>query len=396
MFNYKHRLLVRILYLYPLLVVLSIMAVSYCSDEAAIVFDKNMPKQSHILRPPSSKNGHSTPPSFSTPTPPAVQQRPKRPRDPGIDGAVTTVLAYVGIVGARPEGRQEVLVPAGTKLTVEIQAIPGRLAAEDTEGLPDEFGGSLLDRVRAVLTVLHRLFPDIAKPIEGFKTAKVLEINTDLLPDPALDQYSRAMAEGILDTIAHRVWEYGKDVRFSRRLYVDFRSRKGDTDGERKKQALMDMFRQMDFVTQYELTNGLYSEKDIGPVGPLDRLTITNQDDKKPFANPALMLGTELLIDNQAAVYPWQALMDLSVRILSFDRSGALDEQRQTYDAIRDILRQLRGAEISDVVLARFLGHDIAQAVGAAFELALPPIEKISLDSIEDLNRIVAEVARAA
>jgi len=373
--------------------------VQFCLPASYLCSDKTQNEISvHLLRPKAFSNGVDQPERLFSQPPVTVPPT----EEPVIEDGTTTVIGLEGIVEVvdmvddKPV-REGVFVPGGTMFRSGERA-PIRLSREELNEVPSEFAGTPLDRVEAQAKVSHDLLQKYGEGFQPFTRNKVLEINTDLLP--TLEGDGIKAAKGILEIIAYKMWGYKSDGRFFRvtgeKIYLDFVSRKGTPEAEAKKAAIVELFKALELSEKHDLGKTLFTDA----VREADRLTITHAGDTEIFYNPALILGAETLVGKEIRVYPWEILMDLSIGILSIDRAIPLGEQQTAFESIMSIFDDLLKKEISESdlrqLVERLLSETLAESIAAAFELTLPPIEKIDLDQIDLLNDIMRSVAIAA
>lgn len=371
-----------------------------------------------VLRPPSYQNGKGKPDNFYPPTTtPSHTKTFVPPQGPGFkyeEGGVTKTFAFEGIVGFSEVDKKdgeavgpEVPVPAGTFVTSLEPTKVRPLSKTRIDSTPAEFGGTPLDFAEGLLKASHILSLEKGASFKEFPRDrnKVIEFNTDLFPDFDLevDSPERRLVEGVLTTVAHKMLRYERDVRFSRRVYIDFVSRDSTDEGKDTRSKVIELFKGLPLVRQHHLERLLFPVV----VESIDRLTITHKEDLATFQNPALILDEKAMADGKIMAYPWAAIMDLSIGILSIDRRMPPGEQIEAYNAIKGIFENLlipkeddeiREELLSrlDDILQRLLSDNRQEYINAALELALPPVQKLDLKAVDELNRIMIEVARYA
>jgi hypothetical protein len=389
MFNNTSKTISRLL-TYVLAIIMCFMSNYIISNSWTYNYNREITSLS--LRPTALKNS-SAGLSFRHPTPHDIREHKKRGK---IPGAYTEVAVYAGSVYAK-SGSKQYTVPAGTKIIVE-DGVLKYLSKEEKGGIREEFRGTPLKEILAQFLASQELSLEQIKRIEaafGFKDNKAIEINIDMLPDPAKDKNAENIVKGILETIARRMLFYRRDLRFSGKLYIEFVSRKGDTERQKSVEKL---FKSMDIVERYGLENML--SENAGDIEGSNKLTITYLNDQSEFYNPALILKTTAMEDEMIMVYPWHVSVDLAVSILSIDRDKPINDQRQVYQAIKLIFTDLLKGEVEDRdldrLLEQFLSQNREEYVYAARQLALPAVQQIGFDYIEELHKIIMEVARHA
>lgn len=369
-----------------------------------------------VLRPPSYQNGEGKPNSFyssaATPSPTKTYVPPQGLSFKHEEGGETKAFAFEGIVGFSEVDKDgqavgpEVLVPAGTFLTSVFLTRVRPLSKTKIATTPAEFGGTPLDFAEGQLKTSHILSLEKSRSFKDFPRVrnKVIEFNTDLFPDFDLKVASAGskLVEGVLTTVAYKILGYEKDGRFSRRIYIDFVSRDGTDEGEARRDRVVELFKRLPLVQKQHLERMLHPVV----VEPLDRLTITHRGDRAAFQNPALVLDNMVISEGKIMAYPWATIMNLSVGILSIDRGVPLEEQIEAYNAIKGIFENLlitkedaareRLLSRLDDILQRLLSDKRVKYIEAAFELVLPPVQALDLKAVDDLIKIMIEVAKYA
>jgi hypothetical protein len=305
----------------------------------------------------------------------------------------TTVLTFEGCVERIDFSTGKVKeIPAGT----EFDGKGGlKLLTAKQKDVPPEFRGTPLDEVSAQFELSQKIALSATDELEGFLDDKVIEINVDMLPDPVTGADSEGITRGVLDVIAHKMLSFKRDSRFSGKLHIGFISRSGDAV---KLENILRQFKELDTVKYHALDNMLAVK--ARSARPGDKITISYLDDNGLFLNPALMLMSRAVTEEGVMAYPWHAFIDLAVGVLSIDRSLPLDRQQAAVDSIKMIFQDLFKGVIDtgslDSLLKSFLSRDIEVSVIAARQLALPALQVIDYAEIEELNRMMREVASNA
>ncbi|MDD5504636.1 MAG: hypothetical protein PHV77_04915 [Candidatus Omnitrophica bacterium] len=307
---------------------------------------------------------------------------------------VTTVIVHEGRVKTTDlsTGRIDD-IPAGTK--VQVGKSPTFLEDRDRDNIPFEFRGGPLDEVSAQSKRSGEIASSATDKFKGFSHNKAIEINVDMFPDPGAGKDAEFITRGVLDIIALKMLSFKRDSRFSGKLYVSFVSRSNDAV---RLENVLAQFKGLDTVKYHELDNMLTAK--IDGLRPEDKITISYREDDGLFLNPALMLVSAIANEKKVMAYPWHVLIDLAVGVLSVDRSIPLDRQQEVVDSIKAIFQDLFKGTVDagslDDLLNNFLSNNIEAAVTAARQLALPAITAIDYEQIEDLNRMLREVASNA
>lgn len=353
---------------------------------------------SQLLRPASYQNGNGSSPdifSFTIKPTPILNSRGE-----SVPGAKTEVITTEGVVEV--EAAEEItLVGAGDRLELKPGAplILRTSSAGELESFPAEFRGTPLDVVEGQFKTFNLVMQRQVGKLPELKNKKFIEFNVDLLPDFDLriDSAQKKLAEAILEAVANRILQYKRDRRFERadrRIYIDFVSRKGDLVKKDKIKGLFE--KDLQIVRDHRLYELLQSAPADTAVS--DKIIITYEGDPLRPEYPALILKTEVISDEKIMAYPWHTVIDLSVGILTIDRMAKNIHEEEAYAAIKELFKYLlkEKVDITDELLSKFLSNEPKVAINAAYQLALPPVQVVDLDSVEDINRMTIEAAKWA
>lgn len=373
-----------------LLSLLLIVTVNISFTNAPLHTNRNLRQ---ALRPAAHHNGgHEKPFQFT-----AQPSSPMDSRGEPIEGATTTIITTEGVVDVNGV----LLVAAGDTLKVE-ESLLRRSSAGEKESIPVEFEGGPLDVVHYQFLAYHIALQRLVDKIPGLTTNKYIEFNTDFLPDfdPKVDSAEspqKRLVEAVLEAVAHRIVQYKRDGEFGwqddKRIYIDFVSRKGNAA---KNDAIKELFATLRVVKEHKLDELMRS----APVGTekSDKIIITYTGDTSKLEYPSLFLQTELMSEEKIMAYAVHTIIDLAVVTLTIDRTATDVSQEPGYAVIKELFRYMLKdkVELTDELLARFLSNNPEVAVDAARLLALPPVEEVDFEAIEDIYRMTVEAAKWA
>lgn len=358
------------------------------------------PNQNHhqALR-PASNGVHKAPLSFKPQAPAPAEDDFRGERR---DGHITIVPVFDGVVDV-----DGVLVAAGDTYEVEPSVLRSSSAGEK-EAISSEFGGGPLDTVGGQFRAYHMALQKVVNKIPKLTKNKYIEFNTDFLPDFGLaadsaESPQKRLVEAVLEAVAHRIVQYKRGRNFgwqdNKKIYLDFVSRSGNTVKNDKIKKLFTR-EKMQVVKDHDLDELLGS----APVGTAksDKIIITYKGDASKLEYPSLFLKETLMSAEKIRAYPLHTIIDLAVVILTIDRTVEDISQEPGYSVIKELLRYLlkdgvdfekdEGKEL----LKNFLSEDLQDIAEAALKLALPPVEEVDFEAIEDIYRITTEAAKWA
>lgn len=376
-----------------------IIASNLCSLSPPLYLNQSL---NQVLRPASYQNGKGKPENIFPVKPEIYPNRVNITPPSDLSGKLVEgltkfeVITTEGLVEVTLADGRVTLVPAGDKYNPSLSRLSQPLSQAEINAILPEFQGTPLGITKGRLLALHIIALEQSKVFPELKKNKYIEFNVDMLPDfdPNIDSPVRNFVNSILEAVANELWQHKIDKRYARadrRIYIDFVSRKGDTV---KRDAVITLFNRLRIVDDhklYELLRAAPEDTDLS-----DKLIITYQGDSAEFQYPALMLKTEAISEKTVMVYPWDTVMDLSVGILSIDRTKPLANQTKVYCAIKNLFEVLTKREVAEDLLDRFLSNNPQEYTKAALELVLPPVQELDLKAIDDLNRIISEVAKYA
>ncbi|MFH1868678.1 MAG: hypothetical protein ABH843_06880 [Candidatus Omnitrophota bacterium] len=371
------------------ILVLSLL-LSYPSSLNAGVYSEENIDQS--LRATSYANG-DTPPGqlFNAPVASEFSMR----GEPGRNVLVTTTEGSIQL--EVPDRGIRAFVSAGRTFDLGESAVPKASSAGEVKAMDSDYQGEPLDPTKAQLKDAHDIAKIDYEELPGFTLNKYIEFNVDMLPENLhladKDSPERKLAEGILNAIVSRMFQYygKKDKRYVKKIFLDLVTRSGDKN---KLQTAKEIFHNLDIVKKHGLDELLGTAPDKTPIS--DKIIITYKNDTAELAYPVLMLETESIAEDKIMVYPWHAVIDLSVRILSINREISPTQQTQIYNSIDSLLTYLKGEQVKPELLNNLLSNKIEDIKKAAVALALPHVEKVDLDKIDQLIYIMLEVAKYA
>lgn len=358
-----------------------------------LCFEENL---SQLLRPASYQNGGNRPVNFlSAPagTPSDSLER--------LEGFETIVYTYEGVtdfvnfgVDGEPLG-VPTFVPPDTFVKSTSPATVKATGTGKLSLVPDDFKGTDFDVIKGQYWALHLIMQRQFENLPELKNNKFIEFVVDLLPD-LTDPAQKKLVEAILEAIANRMLQYKRDRRFERaglnaRLYIDFVSKKGNNV---KAEKIKELFKKLRVVEG----SGLDKLTQSAPAGTAltDKVIITYQGDPVRPEYPPLVLQKEVFSGGKIMAYPWHTIIDLSVEILTIDRTAENIQNEPAYAVIKELLQCLTKADITDGFLSNFLSNRPEVAVKAAYQLVLPPVREVDLGVVEDINRITIEAAKWA
>ena len=393
----------------------ALVMVGLCLDTTCTLALKRYAAEDQYLRPSYTRNTmallENLKNDMSRNGQPVLQAvSPSLQRGVVIPGAGVTVPVTHGIVAVEVNGLL-VPVPAGNILRPGDR-VPNRMNEKDIReyskgadilGIPM----TALDIIEAEIVTSYHMAQENKARFNRMNKRSVIELNTDMLPDVEGPD-NRAVVEGILTTIAYKIRQFRRDGRLmgpGAGVYISFVSRTNTPDSISKNQRVRELFTGLhesidDRQMSADLLQGMLMPEDLKADV---KVTVTNLDDVGDFDDLVLMLKTDVIVDGRIQVYAWDTIMDLCIGMTSVDRDD-LQAQQELLIALRNIFEDLIKSEIDDDKpltmqdMRDMFSNNPEARRQAAQKIAghLEPIHSIDYEAIEELNRIMEDIARYA